>query len=501
MACDQNTIFKGDKEYSFEESRYDLIQKSQADIKQLKKKETDNESIDKNYRKKEKDTKHCASPTINTKAAMQDVFEMFSKPLSSSVWEDEDETISAKVYHPESFKIGVFHDIDDDGETENVDEHEVQDHLPDLDAKTPKLVSTYPLQSTPLVVGLQDKMNQPIPPATVIRPSLRSFDIMTPITEVSEDRTFAGISTIHSDKIDSSISGDDSHGSYFNPNSAENEIFLSSLTGGEEFGDSPKTNTNLDQSLNQVLTSAEDSEQKNDCNYEMMDIPNPCNPYDPTITNAILDSVPIPENSGLYSLLDESLFLGQDFKSALSKSKTDFVFQLGHKERYKLIKKIGEGGYGQVFLVTSYKAGLLGEQDDDYTVNCTFSSKKSLVPKLALKLESPPAPWEFYILSLLRSRLPVRVNDSIAKPLSCYLYKDESALLMEYRNQGTLLNCVNLANSGGYGSGSSCGPVTSGQSGVDELLAAFWTVELLRIIETVHAAGVIHGDIKVYLII
>ena len=40
-----------------------------------------------------------------------------------------------------------------------------------------------------------------------MRPSLRPFDIMTPITEVSEDRTFAGISTIHSDCVRSFISG------------------------------------------------------------------------------------------------------------------------------------------------------------------------------------------------------------------------------------------------------------------------------------------------------
>jgi checkpoint serine/threonine-protein kinase len=334
-----------------------------------------------------------------------------------------------------------------------------------------------------------------------MRPSLRSFDIMTPITEVSEDRTFAGISTIYSDKVRSSISGYDSNGSYCNPNGAENDILHSSFSRGEHSTESSKKNHDIYRSSTEVLNSLRDSdlEKENEGNYEMMDIPNPCNPYDATIINAILDSVPIPENSGLYSLMNETRGLQQELKSVLSgsKSKIDYVFQLGPKQRYKLVKKIAQGGYGQVYLVNNFKAGLLGEQEEDFTINCTFSSKKTATPQMALKLQSPPAPWEFYILSLLRSRLPNRVNDSIAKPISCYLFKDESFLLMEYRNQGTLLNCVNLADSGGYGAGSSCGTVSNGQSGVDELLAAFWTVELLRIIETVHAAGVIHGDVKV----
>ena len=109
-----------------------------------------------------------------------------------------------------------------------------------------------------------------------------------------------------------------------------------------------------------------------------MDIPNTCNPYDATIINAILDSVPIPENSGLYSLMNETRGLWQDLKSVLSgsKSKIDYIFQLGPKQRYKLVKKIAEGGYGQVYLVNNFKAGLLGEQEDDFTISVRFQARK-----------------------------------------------------------------------------------------------------------------------------
>ena len=43
--------------------------------------------------------KNFASPTINTKAALADVFEMFNQPLNDEV-DQEDETISSKLYKP-----------------------------------------------------------------------------------------------------------------------------------------------------------------------------------------------------------------------------------------------------------------------------------------------------------------------------------------------------------------------------------------------------------------
>ncbi|KAJ3039026.1 hypothetical protein HK097_002965, partial [Rhizophlyctis rosea] len=70
--------------------------------------------------------KHFASPTINTKAALADVFEMFSQPLGASggvessedgkkLWVDEDETISGKCFRRPSEEVEVFRDEDDNG--------------------------------------------------------------------------------------------------------------------------------------------------------------------------------------------------------------------------------------------------------------------------------------------------------------------------------------------------------------------------------------------------
>jgi checkpoint serine/threonine-protein kinase len=500
------------------------------------------------------------SPTINTKAAMQDVFEMFNQPLAEQQdWEYEDETISAKVYRPEQVKIGVFKDSDDEddaqeqprvtppssvsGSRHNEDEYEINiedhEHFP-FPAKTPKMPPKYPISSTPLVPSGMTSA-----PQTVMRPGFKPFvDIMTPITEVSEDRTFAGLSTIHSERnlIACLSSCADSTGS--------TQSFLSrhkTSLGGDILADLGEhtemlrldTTTSMDRTEGQsdLTQDQHDSSRSSEkapaqimpahtdedlTGYEMMDIPNPCNPRDPQIVQAILESVDIPKDIGLYPCMNQAVgFLarfGQCMslkgkkRGASSYSSEDsnvLLFDLPQVGKFKFSKKLGEGGFGAVFLVQRLNAGTLSEAellqaledeegaelDANLTMDGTMTSMHTT--PMALKIESPPAPWEFYILSLLRSRLPVRVNESVMRPISCHLFQDESAFLMDFLSQGTLLNCVNLAQKGGYGAGSGT-VVQPGQGGLDELLAMFWAIEILRTVETVHAAGIMHGDIKVF---
>jgi len=65
-----------------------------------------------------------------------------------------------------------------------------------------------------------------------------------------------------------------------------------------------------------------------------------------------------------------------------------------------------------------------------------------------------------------------------------HLYSDEGFLIEEFRGQGTLLDAVNASRAATEG------------NGVDELLAMFFAVELLRTVEALHSKGVIHGDLK-----
>ncbi|KAK4691435.1 hypothetical protein P7C71_g5563, partial [Lecanoromycetidae sp. Uapishka_2] len=69
-----------------------------------------------------------------------------------------------------------------------------------------------------------------------------------------------------------------------------------------------------------------------------------------------------------------------------------------------------------------------------------------------------------------------------------HLFADEAYLLETYLDQGTLLDLVNLAKSD---------PSSANTTGtLDESVAMFFTVELLRTVEAMHSIGILHGDLK-----
>ncbi|TPX32286.1 hypothetical protein SmJEL517_g04575 [Synchytrium microbalum] len=145
---------------------------------------------------------------------------------------------------------------------------------------------------------------------------------------------------------------------------------------------------------------------------------------------------------------------------------------------FSALKKLGEGGFGSVFMCRriapmpdSDEEPEIGSNDDEFC---------------AIKVQKPANSWEFYILTILRERLHTRILKSIVTPLSLHLYPEESLLRLKLE-PGTLLDVVNASKSEGYG---------TTDAGVDELLVGFWTIELLRTIEAMHSVGVIHNDIK-----
>ena len=107
----------------------------------------------------------------------------------------------------------------------------------------------------------------------------------------------------------------------------------------------------------------------------------------------------------------------------------------------------------------------------------------------------PPNPWEFYMIRTAYERLQnsrgfSRAADSIIRAHELHVFRKESFLVEDYRGQGTLLDLINIIRNE---------PTlvhNNGEGGLDECLAMFFTIELFRTVEALHANDVLHGDIK-----
>lgn len=237
-------------------------------------------------------------------------------------------------------------------------------------------------------------------------------------------------------------------------------------------------------------------------------LPNPCNPVDDDVIAELLSTMD-PPLSSISGFIDyrSSAFSHLDTLQKHSKSKVrrnsgassrvsiapeeGYALTLVDKE-FEVRDKIGEGGFGAVFLgVDVQMRQALDERDDDEDSDDEDegAEDKCLV---AIKVERPAAVWEGVVLDRLHRRLDEKIRQSIIRSRSLYAFADESYLLLDFSAQGTLLDVVNKATSMGIA------PATAGaQSSLDELLAVFFTTELLRTVEALHRANFIHGDLKI----
>ena len=161
----------------------------------------------------------------------------------------------------------------------------------------------------------------------------------------------------------------------------------------------------------------------------------------------------------------------------------------GTDKQYMVKRELGAGAFAPVYLIEDIAeedvdnendppAAIMGKGKFDH-----FGRKKLE----ALKMEDPPTAWEFYIMRQAKRRLGVsRAAESLIDAYEMHLYDDECYLIEEYRDQGTLLDLVNIARA----------ESTAATSVMDELLVMFFTVELFRTIEALHGKGILHGDLK-----
>lgn len=227
-----------------------------------------------------------------------------------------------------------------------------------------------------------------------------------------------------------------------------------------------------------------------------------CNPVDETIREIVLREIqpPLDSYDGYFADTECTYGKGTEIRKytkAVSKlnnrtsgdkTSTNFTvpptlrFQ-GSDRMYTVKKELGKGAFAPVYLAES--TTVEEEQEEgEHAIRMgkgEFGVKRNSLE--ALKMEEPPSPWEFYIMRQAKRRLGVsRAADSVVHAYEMHLFKDECYLVEEFRDQGTLLDLVNIARA---------------DNGVmDEQLAMFFTIELLRTVEALHSKGLIHGDLK-----
>jgi checkpoint serine/threonine-protein kinase len=238
-----------------------------------------------------------------------------------------------------------------------------------------------------------------------------------------------------------------------------------------------------------------------------------CNPVDPEIREKILKnaSPPLSAYEGFFDHSDETRGEAAQLKKfvkALMKAKaggagadkTSTNLSMppvlkfpGTDRQYLLKRELGAGAFAPVYLLENIAEPQEADQDSDVENIPVAKMGRGEFDVLkrrrleALKMEDPPTAWEFYMMSLAHRRLGVsRASESLVRAYEMHLYADECYLIEEYREQGTLLDVVNTAR------------VENVEKGgvMDEVLAMFFAVELLRTVEGLHKVGILHGDFK-----
>jgi checkpoint serine/threonine-protein kinase len=243
-----------------------------------------------------------------------------------------------------------------------------------------------------------------------------------------------------------------------------------------------------------------------------------CNPTDKGIRNTILNSLekPLATYTGYHGHVEDSNYASmiQKFvktKTRRSKSGGDGSFDTpilefpGAERSYIIRRELGAGAYAPVYLAESVDS--LESYDSDSDDNASPNGKISQLSKSnayetprfpfeAVKVENgPSSAWEFYMIRTAYSRLRQstdhsRAADSIVRAHELHVHQRESFLVEDYRGHGTILDLVNIVRN------EAINPTHTSEGGLEEVLAMFFSVELFRTVEALHANGVLHGDIK-----
>ena len=227
-----------------------------------------------------------------------------------------------------------------------------------------------------------------------------------------------------------------------------------------------------------------------------------CNPVDEAIRSEILSKMqpPLSTYTGFYDRRNEIYGKGAEIRKFSkansrtgSRNSTDKTASMlppvihfpGHQNEYTLRKEIGAGAFAPVYLVENSHVNDEDEADGVVAMGKGAFAVSNRSALEALKMETPPTPWEFYMMRLAQARLGPheRATASLSHAHEMHLYRDEGFLFIPFHPHGTLLDVVNHFRAEASGV-------------MDEQLAMFFAVELLRTVEALHAKGLMHGDLK-----
>lgn len=228
-----------------------------------------------------------------------------------------------------------------------------------------------------------------------------------------------------------------------------------------------------------------------------------CNPVDDYIRNEILEKMQPPLSSypGFFDHHNKKYEKGSEIRKFIkaakhSRASTDRTMNLGAsvvirlpdvESEYTLKKELGAGAFAPVYLVENSRPDEVEDEENPVAMGKgLFSVAHNRRSHLeALKMEMPPTPWEFHMMRLAHARLGPqhRATASLSTALEMHLFQDEAFLFLPYHPHGTLLDVVNLFRAESPGV-------------MDETLAMFFTIELLRTVEAMHSRQVLHGDLK-----
>ncbi|KAH3671250.1 hypothetical protein OGAPHI_000473 [Ogataea philodendri] len=118
------------------------------------------------------------------------------------------------------------------------------------------------------------------------------------------------------------------------------------------------------------------------------------------------------------------------------------------------------------------------KQLDDSRKLGVYLSEKSDGTQVAVKVNSPPTEWEFYVLLQLQKKS----NSDFVQPLGFYKFEDESYMILPYYKHGTVKDLAALGS--------------STTLKIDESVSIYLSVQVLRQMLKMHACGMVHGNLK-----